>query len=75
MGTLLHMMQESVQRFQSILEQVGAVLQIHQATNQAVPPAELVAVVNDVCQGLLPTLQQTGGHLEVSRLSRYRHPR
>jgi signal transduction histidine kinase len=64
-GTLLHMMQESVQRFQRTLEQLGAVLQVHQAADQAAPPVELAAVVDDVRQDLLPTLQQTGGHLEV----------
>ena len=65
-GALLQMMQESVQRFQRTLEQLGAVLQVHQAADQSTPPVELVAVVDDVRQDLLPALQQTGGHLEVA---------
>jgi signal transduction histidine kinase len=64
-GTLLQMMQDSVQRFQRTLEQLGAVLQVHQAADQAAPPVELATVVDDVRQDLLPALQQTGGHLEV----------
>jgi len=64
-GTLLQLMQDSVQRFQRTLEQLGAVLQVHQAADQATPPIELAAVVDDVRQDLLPALQQTGGHLEV----------
>ncbi len=64
-GTLLHMMQESVQRFQRTLDQLGEVLQVHQAADQATPPVELAAVVDDVRQDLLPALQQTDGHLEV----------
>lgn len=64
-GALLQMMQESVQRFQRTLEQLGAVLQVHQTADQATPPVELVAVVDDVRQDLLPALQQTGGYLEV----------
>jgi signal transduction histidine kinase len=64
-GTLLQMMQESVQRFQRTLGQLSAVLQVHQTADQAAPPIELATVVDDVRQDLLPALQQTGCYLEV----------
>ncbi|WP_022822312.1 sensor histidine kinase [Hymenobacter norwichensis] len=64
-GTVLHMMQESVTRFQRTLVQLSDVLKLHQAHNPSAPPTELATVVNDLRQDLLPALQQTGGVLEV----------
>jgi signal transduction histidine kinase len=69
LGPLLHMMQESVQRFQRTLDQLSAVLYVHQTADQEAPPVELATVVDDVRQDLLPALQQTGGHLEVDAAS------
>jgi signal transduction histidine kinase len=64
-GPLLQMMQEAVGRFQRTLDQLGEVLQLHQAADPAAPPVELSAIVDDLRQDLLPALQQTGGQLEV----------
>jgi signal transduction histidine kinase len=64
-GPLLQMMDDAVSRFQRTLEQLGEVLQLHQAADTAAPPVELAAIVDDLRQDLLPALQQTDGELEV----------
>jgi signal transduction histidine kinase len=62
---LLRMMQDAVARFQRTLEQLGEVLQLHQAQDPATPAVELATIVEDLRQDLLPALQQTGGQLDV----------
>jgi signal transduction histidine kinase len=62
---LLRMMHEAVARFQRTLEQLGEVLQLHQALDPVSPAVELATIVEDLRQDLLPALQQTGGQLEV----------
>jgi signal transduction histidine kinase len=64
-GPLLQMMQEAVARFQRTLEQLGEVLQLHQAQDPVAPTVELATIVDDLRQDLLPALQQTDGQLEV----------
>jgi signal transduction histidine kinase len=64
-GPLLQMMQDAVARFQRTLDQLGEVLQLHQAQDPVAPPVELATIVEDLRQDLLPALQQTGGQLEV----------
>jgi len=64
-GMLLQLMQEAVERFRRTLGQLSEVLQLHQAPEPTAPAVELIAIVEDVRQDLLPALQQTGGQLEV----------
>ncbi|MBC6698421.1 PAS domain-containing protein [Hymenobacter puniceus] len=62
---ILHLMQDSVERFKKTIDQLTDVSKLQKEHDQPVGQVALAAVLEDVRQDLAPLLQQTGGHLDV----------
>ncbi|MDO7877633.1 ATP-binding protein [Hymenobacter sp. ASUV-10] len=62
---ILHMMQDSVDRFQKTISQLTDISKLQKEDGQPLEPIELEAIIRDVLLDLKPLVQQTGGTIEV----------
>jgi PAS domain S-box-containing protein len=62
---ILHMMQDSVDRFQKTIGQLTDISKLQKEAGQALEAIELAGIIRDVRLDLEPLVQQTGGTIEV----------
>jgi len=62
---ILHMMQDSVDRFQKTISQLTDISKLQKEDGQPLEAVELEAIIRDVRLDLQPLVRQTGGTIEV----------
>jgi PAS domain S-box-containing protein len=62
---ILHMMQDSVDRFKKTIGHLTDISRLQKEAGHALEPVELAAIIRDVRLDLAPLFQQTGGRIHV----------